>query len=180
MVVWITGLSGSGKTTVAGDLVSRIRDAAIPAVHLDGDAVREAIADESTGYDLLGRKRNALRICRLAALCDEQRLEVVVSTMSLFHEIHRWNREHFASYLEVYIEADVHTLAARNAKGVYSGTFPVVGLDMSVEAPESPHLILRNDFTLACRAEALRSLWLAWAARRAYSPTRTPAPSASP
>lgn len=150
MVYWLTGLSGVGKTTVARLLFRQLRAEGLGAVHLDGDEVREAIADTSTSHERESRIRNAYRISRFARLFESQGLTVVVSTMSLYHEIHAWNRANLVEYLEVLLRARPETLTARDPKGIYNrlaqkAESNVVGFDTAVEWPLQPHLILDTD-----------------------------------
>ena len=147
-VFWITGLSGAGKTTVGQELWSRLRAAGRPATFLDGDALRAAIAedlDHSAGH----RRRSAMRNARLCRLLATQGADVVCATISLFHEVQRWNRENIPGYREIYLRVPIDELRRRDSKGIYAGaqrgdTLDVVGLDVLAEAPEAPDLVLDN------------------------------------
>ena len=143
-VIWITGLSGSGKTTLAAALAQAMTErGARPAV-LDGDRVRAAIGDERCGHDPVSRLTNAYRLCRLAGLLAEQGHPVIVATMSLFHEIHEWNRRNLPGYFEVLLDVDMETVSKRDAKGHYARGTDLPGVDIAPEMPLSPHLRLRN------------------------------------
>ena len=99
-VFWITGLSGAGKTTVGQELWTRLRAAGRPVTFLDGDALRAVIA-EDLGYSAGNRRRSAMRNARLCRLLAEQGTDVVCATISLFHEVQRWNRENILDYREI-------------------------------------------------------------------------------
>lgn len=145
MVIWITGLAGAGKTTVANEVARELQARGQARVHLDGDAIREAIQDPHTGHDRESRLANAYRICRLARLLEQQGLWVVVSTMSLFSEIHSWNRQEFTQYVEVLLDTPLKDLRERDQKGLYSGNDRnVVGRDLPPELPREPDLVLSN------------------------------------
>jgi adenylylsulfate kinase-like enzyme/phosphohistidine swiveling domain-containing protein len=147
-VFWITGLSGTGKTTLGRELWSRLRAAGRPATFLDGDALRSVIA-EDLGYSADDRRRSAMRNARLSRLLAEQGVDVVCATISLFHEVHRWNRENIPDYREIYLRVPIDELRRRDSKGIYSGAqrgdvHHVVGLDVPAEVPEAPDLVLDN------------------------------------
>jgi adenylylsulfate kinase-like enzyme/phosphohistidine swiveling domain-containing protein len=147
-VFWITGLSGAGKTTLGRELCNRLRAAGRPATFLDGDALRSAIADD-LGHSAGDRRRSAMRNGRLCQLLAGQGSDVVCATISLFHEVQRWNRENIPGYREIYLRVPMDELLRRDTKGIYAGlqrgdTRDVVGLDVPAEAPEAPDLILDN------------------------------------
>jgi adenylylsulfate kinase len=149
-VIWITGLSGAGKTTIARDVVARLRREGQPAILLDGDEVRAAIDDPHVRHDRASRLANALRICRLARLLAAQGVTVVVATMSLFKEVHAWNREHLPGYFEVFVKVSLDTLRSRDARCLYSraeagAAQNVVGVHLDYDEPASPDLVLVNE-----------------------------------
>src|ERR1700683_217953 len=115
-VFWITGLSGAGKSTVGEGLWRRLRAAGSPAVLLDGDKLREAIA-EDLGRLREDRRRSAMRNARLCRLLSDQGVDVVCATISLFHEVHDWNREHIPNYLEIYLRVPLEEIERRDPKG---------------------------------------------------------------
>ena len=161
-VYWITGLSGAGKTTLGRELWQRLRAAGRSAIFLDGDMLREVIA-EDLGHNLANRRKSAMRNARLCRMLASQGGDVVCPTISMFHDVQRWNRENIPNYREIYLRVPMDELQRRDAKGIYAAAkrgelCDVVGLDVAAELPESPDLILDN-FGALDSAAAVERIW---------------------
>jgi adenylylsulfate kinase-like enzyme len=157
-VYWITGLSGAGKSTLATAMVNSFRSMEKKAILLDGDEVRAAIADPSVLYDRASRLINAYRISRLAAMFSKQQLNVVVATISLFHEVHQWNRINIPGYIEIWLKTPLRvapTIDGRDRKH-FTLQGPVMGVHIDPEFPLNADIELENDWELSalpCIAE---------------------------
>jgi len=145
-VIWITGLSGSGKTTVATEVVHRLKASGRCAVLLDGDELRNIFQDFR--YDRQARLELSYKYSRLAGYLASQGLVVVTSVIALFKEVHEYNRQRLPNYFEVFIKVDIEELIKRDVKGVYKGV-NVYGKDLGVEFPEKPDLVLEHSFDVA-------------------------------
>ncbi len=149
-VIWITGLSGAGKSTIARATVKQLRTQGEHPVLIDGDEIRDAIRDPHISHDPASRLVNAYRICRFARLLADQGHIVIVATMSIYHEIHSWNRRNCPNYFEVWVEVDLDALLKQDARNLYSRAQSgeaknVAGLDLGYERPLHPNLILTNN-----------------------------------
>ena len=145
-VIWITGLSAAGKTTLATAVTKRLRETGRPVVMLDGDELREALAVTDT-HARDSRLVLAHKYSRLARMIARQGVTVVVGTVALFKEIHAWNRENLPGYFEVYLRVSIDELRRRDPKGIYrrydAGEITdVAGLDLPVDEPSAPHLLI--------------------------------------
>lgn len=149
MVIWIIGLSGTGKTTLASQVVERIRRLNGKVVLLDGDLIRTLFGND-VDHTIEGRRRNAERLSVLSKFLADQGIHVVAAVLSIFPEWRRWNRESIPDYSEVYIKASMQTLLKRDIKNLYARAakgeiINVVGVDIPFPEPENPELVIEND-----------------------------------
>ena len=155
-VIWLTGLSGAGKSTLSALVLNALREDMIPTIMLDGDELRDVVRDTNCGHDYDSRLLNAYRMSRLAKLIAKQGYCVVVATMSMFHQIHAWNKTHLPQYFEVFVDVDISTARRRDPKGIYSeNAGNIVGIDIKPEFPLHPHLTINNN------ADAVDLYWQA-------------------
>ena len=154
MVIWITGLSGAGKTTLAKEIVSQLATVNKEPILLDGDQLREIFIDSTnqaiSSHDRSSRLTLALKYSGLARLLSEQGFWVIVATISLFKEVHDWNRKNLKNYYEVFLNTPIEELKKRDSKKIYSRFFGneisnVAGLDIEVDQPKSPDLLVPFD-----------------------------------
>ena len=166
MVIWIIGLSGSGKTTIGSKIYSLMRYKYPNTVFLDGDMVR-SICDHDLGHTIEGRRINSDRVSRLCLELDKQGSHVVCSILSIFHDAQEWNRENYSEYKEIYLDVTMETLLKRDSKKLYQNAIDkieqnVVGIDIAFNPPISPNVIINNDidihdFTIIAK-QALRDI----------------------
>jgi adenylylsulfate kinase-like enzyme len=150
VVVWVTGLSGSGKSTFAKALGEALHSKGVTPISLDGDELRVLLGVTTTGYSRDDRLSLAFRYAELCQYLALQGHIVVIATMALFNEIHAWNRSSLPNYLEVLMDYPMTQLVARDPKGLYKRhsqgeVSSVAGLDFNVDLPESPHLRVNGD-----------------------------------
>ncbi|VVC03221.1 putative adenylyl-sulfate kinase [Candidatus Burarchaeum australiense] len=143
LLVWITGLAGTGKTLLAEKVYTGLCRQRPNTVHLDGDVMRTILGEH--GHSLEDRKKTARIYARLAAALTRQGITVVVSTISLFHEIHAYNAKNNARYVEVLLRVDEEELLRRNKKLLYTRGRNVMGIHQRPEFPKRPALVLENN-----------------------------------
>jgi len=142
--IWITGLSGAGKSTLATEAAIGLRKSGAAVVMLDGDELREvfgAVAANAQNHGREGRLALAMQYAHLCRVIAAQGLTVVIATISLFREVHEWNRANLPGYFEVYLKVPVEELRRRDPKGIYrrfdAGELThVAGLDLPIDEPE--------------------------------------------
>ena len=148
-VYWITGLSGAGKTTIGKLFYEKLKSHYPNTVFLDGDTLRRVFGND-LGYTEEDRRMCAMRYSRLCAMLQEQDMNVICCTISMFDSVREWNRKNIQSYKEIYVKVSMKKLQERDQKGLYSGITEekekeVVGVHMEIEEPKQPDLILYND-----------------------------------
>lgn len=152
-VIWLTGLSGSGKSTIAKAMQKNFMDKGLSSIILDGDDVRAAIQDPYWKFDKPSRIRGSYRYSKLAKLIAEQEQIVIVPTISMFEEVRVWNRCNIPGYFEVYLRTSQSTRESRDPKLLYkknkSGQNELMaGVDLSIELPSNPNIIIDNNGSL--------------------------------
>lgn len=146
--IWLTGLSGSGKSTIAvaaeAELVSRGHLAYV----LDGDNVRHGL-NKNLGFSPEDRTENIRRIAEVAKLFTDTGVLVFTSFISPYRADRDAARALFApgDFVEVHVDADVETCEGRDPKGLYkkarAGEIPeFTGISAPYEAPEKPELVI--------------------------------------
>jgi adenylylsulfate kinase len=152
-VVWITGLSGAGKSTLAREFVTGLRSHDYSVVMLDGDELRDvfgATAANRENHGREGRLTLAMQYSHLCKVIAAQGHTVVIATISLFREVHAWNRVHLPGYFEVYLKVPEEELRRRDPKGIYrrfdaGELHNVAGLDLSIDEPDAADWVVEFD-----------------------------------
>ena len=147
-VVWLTGLSGSGKSTISDALERRLHALGLHTFVLDGDNVRTGI-NKDLGFTPEDRAENVRRVAEASKLMLDAGLIVIVALISPFRGDRRAAREIVEGddFMEVYVDTPVEMCASRDPKGLYakaqSGTLPnMTGIGQEYESPEHPDVHL--------------------------------------
>jgi adenylylsulfate kinase len=141
-LIWITGLSGSGKTTAAKQIFGLLKEIYPNTAMIDGDDSRE-IFDNDLGYSIEERIKNAWRIAKMCKYLCAQGLNVICATMSLYKEIHDFIYGEFESPLIVYLDVSMEELKRRNKKELYSSGKNVSGIDQNIDEPHHDDYVVR-------------------------------------
>jgi adenylylsulfate kinase len=147
-VVWLTGLSGSGKSTIAYALESRLTRAGRLAFVLDGDNLRHGL-NEDLGFSDDDRRENVRRAGEVAALFADAGMIAIVSLISPFRADRERVRRRAGEgrFFEVFVNTPLAICEERDAKGLYAkaraGAIPeFTGISSPYEPPENPELLL--------------------------------------
>ena len=144
LVVWFTGLSGSGKSTIAVELEKLLNDDGRAAYLLDGDNIRHGI-NADLGFTDEDRNENIRRISEIAALFCDAGLITLVSFISPFRKMREFARKCAGedNFIEVYVSTDFETCKKRDPKGLYKKDIRhSTGKDSSYEEPLHAEIVL--------------------------------------
>jgi bifunctional enzyme CysN/CysC len=148
VTLWLTGLSGSGKSTIAYALEKRLTEEGHACFVLDGDNVRQGL-NRDLGFSADDRTENIRRVAEVARLFNEAGLIAVTSFISPFGNDRRNAREIIGGdrFIEVFVDAPLDVCEERDPKGLYkkarAGEIPdFTGISSPYEAPEKPELRL--------------------------------------
>jgi adenylylsulfate kinase len=142
VTVWLTGLSGAGKTTITQALAEKLRGEGYSLEILDGDIVRENLT-KGLGFSKVDRDENIRRIGFVAHLLTRNGVIVLVSAISPYREIREEVRDRIGNFIEVHVSAPLEVCEQRDVKGLYkrarAGEIKsFTGIDDPYEAPLNP------------------------------------------
>jgi adenylylsulfate kinase len=149
--LWFTGLSGAGKSTIAKELVSKLRDMQIPIVLLDGNVVRETLSSD-LGYTKEDRDKNITRIaqvCYLVSINDILNIACVISPTKAIREYAR-KLIGENNFVEIFVRCPIDVCEKRDVWGHYkkfrNGEIQhLVGITVPYEEPDHPDIKIETD-----------------------------------
>jgi adenylylsulfate kinase len=149
VTVWLTGLSGAGKTTISKALEQELRSRHPKVEILDGDIIRENLT-KGLGFSKQDRDENIRRIGFVSHLLTRNGVVVLVSAISPYREIRLEVKERIGDFIEVFVNAPLNICEERDVKGLYkkarSGEIKnFTGIDDPYEPPTSPEVECRTD-----------------------------------
>ena len=148
MVIWITGISGTGKTTLGKHFLKKTKS---KFIYFDGDDFRRIFYNDIK-YTLKDRNINAQRLTRLVKYLSKQKLNLIVSANITSRKYRSWCRKNIKDYIEVFIDAEIKNLISRDYKKLYSRAIKkkltnVVGIDIPFKKPISSDIYITNNST---------------------------------
>lgn len=150
--LWLTGLSGAGKTAIAKPVADALRVRGLKVERLDGDIVRQSLTSD-LGFTKEDRDENIKRVTFVAKLLSRNGVAVICSFISPYEERRAQTRaeieESGTAFIEAYVHCPLEVCAARDAKGLYERAFAgeiddFTGVSDPYEVPKSPDIVCRT------------------------------------
>jgi len=151
VVLWFTGLSGCGKSTVANEVANKLHKKGRLTYVLDGDNIRHGL-NKDLGFSPEDRDENIRRISEVACLFADAGLITITAFISPYKKLRNFCREIAGEgrFIEIYTKASLETCEKRDPKGLYKKAREgiiknLTGIDAPYEEPENPELIVDTD-----------------------------------
>ncbi len=147
--VWLTGLPGSGKTTIAALLYDHLKSKNTSCIILDGDEIRKTVSKD-LGFSPEDRKEHNRRVIEIAKLLVKNGIIPIIPLISPYRETRDAARREIPNFIEVYVKASLDTCIKRDPKGLYkkakNGEISnMTGLQSPYEEPLHPEIILDTE-----------------------------------
>jgi len=147
--LWMTGLSGAGKTTIALALEQELKTRGVRIERLDGDVVRQGLTRD-LGFSKEDRDKNIERVTFVAKLLSRNEVGVIASFISPYQATRDLVRQETTNFIEVFIDAPLQTCIDRDVKGMYQKAIAgeienFTGISDPYEAPVNPELTIHTD-----------------------------------
>tara|TARA_B110000027_G_C16107699_1_gene296106 strand:+ start:1436 stop:1921 length:486 start_codon:yes stop_codon:yes gene_type:complete len=142
MVIWIIGLSGSGKSYLSKKIYTNISNK--KKILLDGDEIRKHLTYK-LGYAKKDRLKNSIFIADLCSFLEKKKFVVICAILSIFPEQQKKNRKRFNKYFQIFMDVNKEMLLKRNNKKVYNSN-NVVGKNITFPKPYKNDLIIKNEY----------------------------------
>ncbi len=148
-VLWMTGLSGAGKTTIAHVLVDELKARGLKVERLDGDVVRQSLTRD-LGFSKEDRDKNIERVAFVAKLLSRNGVACICSFISPYQAVRDQVRAETTNFVEVFIDAPLDVVIQRDVKGMYQKAIAgeienFTGISDPFEAPANPDVHVHTD-----------------------------------
>ena len=146
ILFWITGLSGSGKTTIAKKIKKDICKLYGPTLMVSGDDLRKIF--NFKGYNYEERVRLSRKFCKFAKFITNQNINLIFASVGMMHAMRAWYRRNIDNYVEIFIKANLKRIIKLKKKKIYNikKTSDIVGITIKPEFPKTPDIIVNNSF----------------------------------
>jgi len=148
-VIWLTGIPGSGKTTLAIELKKYYEQKGLPVDILDGDEIRKTLSKD-LGFSPEDRKEHNKRVIFVAQILAKNGVTTIIPLISPYRETRNFARKEIQNFVEVWVKASVDECIKRDPKGLYKKALAgeiknLTGLQAPYEEPQNAELVLETE-----------------------------------
>ncbi len=146
ILFWVTGLSGSGKTTISKMIKKDIVKNYGPTILVSGDDLRKIFKFKK--YSLRERKLLVRKFCNFSKFVTNQNINLIFATVAMMHEPRKWNKKNITNYVEIYVKTKINKIIHAKKKKIYhkKNIGDIVGVNIKPELPKKPDIIIINNF----------------------------------
>jgi len=146
ILFFVTGLSGSGKTSIAKKIKKKITKFYGPTLLVSGDNIRKIVGFYKYTYD--ERLSLSKKVCKFIKFITNQKINVIFASVGMMHKTRKWYKNSVDNYIEIYIKVDLNKIIKLKKKKIYQNkkSGDIVGIAIKPEFPKKPNIIIRNDF----------------------------------
>jgi adenylylsulfate kinase-like enzyme len=146
ILFWITGLPGSGKTTLGRKIKKNITKVYGPTIMISGDNIRKIFALKGYGYN--ERVAISKKYSLFAKYITEQKINIILAVVGMIEAQRKWNRTNIENYIEIYIRSNIKDIIKLNKKKIYNKKNPgkLIGINIKPQYPKKPDITIINSF----------------------------------
>tara|TARA_B100000787_G_scaffold169580_1_gene161214 strand:- start:4826 stop:5347 length:522 start_codon:yes stop_codon:yes gene_type:complete len=144
--IWITGLPGSGKTSIGKLFYTKFKNNYGPTLFFNGDDIRNIFKIKK--FDLNSRKIIAKQYSMFIRFIVKQNVNIIFTCVAMFDEVRKFNRINIPNYVEIFIDTKINKIIAEKKKKLYlKQRKNMIGIDLMAELPKKPDIKIKNDFS---------------------------------
>ena len=160
MIIWITGISGVGKTTLAKFCLNFLKKKRISFVHIDGDHFRKMFEND-LGYSLKDRDKNARRLIKFAEFLNQNKINLIISANLTSLKYRLIIRKKFKKKLfQIHIETNTKNILNRDKRGIYKKT-NVVGKNIKLIKNNTYDMLISNNQKMSDLKKEIKKIFKA-------------------
>ena len=148
ILFWITGLPGSGKTTLGRKIKKDIIKIYGPTIMISGDDMRKIFSLK--GYEYKERVVILKKYSLFAKYITEQKINIILAVVGMVDAQRKWNRTNIENYIEIYIQSKIKNIIKLNKKKIYKkkSVGKLVGINIMPQYPKKPDIVIKNFFKI--------------------------------
>lgn len=144
--IWITGLPGSGKTSIGKLFYTKFRNNYGPTLFFNGDDIRNIFKIKK--FDLNSRKILSKQYSKFIHFVVKQNINIIFTCVAMFDDVRKFNRKNIPNYVEIFIDTKISKIIIEKKKKLYfKKRKNLIGVDLKAQLPKQSDIKIKNDFS---------------------------------